>query len=58
MIRSKDLNVEIKKLELIAEKSTDDRAVNRAMVKGIAWRRGQRGRDYKATYNQSQADVV
>lgn len=35
MIRSKDLNKEIKELELKAEKG-DDRAVMRAILKGIA----------------------
>ncbi len=35
MITGKDLGIEIKKLELVAEKG-DERVVNRAIVKGIA----------------------
>ena len=35
LIRSKDLNLEIKKIELVAEKGNED-AVNRGLLKGVA----------------------
>ena len=35
MIRSKDLNLEIKKLELITEKG-EDKAISRGLLKGVA----------------------